>query len=120
MFLPIPKSRGMERRFFQICVFLKFFFQHHVHKKILKFLSTNLHLIFFQLNLNSIQLNLNPIVKLNLVELTFNSICIIMLFMPQLHIGINYCFSLQDLSKKKISSTRIFIFLCISNAFSLA
>ncbi len=55
----------------------------------------------FLMNLNSIQLNLNPIVELNFVKLKFNqiylgsikfkfnSICIAMLFMLQFHIGMN-------------------------------
>jgi hypothetical protein len=36
-----------------------------------------LHFIIFQLILSSIQLNLNPIVELNLVDLEFNSIIIL-------------------------------------------
>jgi hypothetical protein len=54
----IPKWRGMERCFFGFAYLLSFFFQHHIHKKILNTFFTNLHLICF----NSIQLIFNPIV----------------------------------------------------------
>jgi hypothetical protein len=49
--------------FFWVCVF-NFFFEHHIHKQIFNTLCTNLHPIFFQLNLNSIQVACHSIFSL--------------------------------------------------------
>jgi hypothetical protein len=61
---------------FWICVILKvFFFQHHIHKKILNTLFINFafrfYLIQFNFNLIFIKLNLVKL-ELKLVELEFN------------------------------------------------
>ncbi len=58
-------------------MFFKYFFPRpHIHKEILNSFSTNLHPLFFQLNFNLIQLNVNPTIELNLVELEFYSMCL--------------------------------------------
>jgi hypothetical protein len=53
---------------FLVCIFKSFFFKHHIHihEEIFNTISINLHLIF-------IELNLNPTIKLNLVEFKFHS-----------------------------------------------
>jgi hypothetical protein len=51
---------------FRMCSF-EFFFQHHIREQIFNTLSTNLHLNSLQLN--PIELNLNPIIELHSVEL---------------------------------------------------
>jgi hypothetical protein len=41
----------------------KFVFQHYIHGYIFNIFSTNLHLIYFQLNINLIHWNFNPIIE---------------------------------------------------------
>jgi hypothetical protein len=61
----------MKRCLSRFVFFFNLFLQYHIQMKIFNNLSTNLHPIFFQLNLNSMQLNLNPIVQLNSIKFKF-------------------------------------------------
>ncbi len=61
----------MKRCLSRFVFFFNLFLQYHIQMKIFNNLSTNLHPIFFQLNLNSMQLNLNPIVELNSIKFKF-------------------------------------------------
>jgi hypothetical protein len=53
----------MERRLFGFVSFQKKKIQHHIDKWIFNTFFTNMNLIVVPLNLNSIEQNLNPIVK---------------------------------------------------------
>jgi len=114
---PFPSKKTWKGVISNLCFIL--IFQHHIHKKVLKSFFINLHPI-------CLQLNFTPIVELNLVELEFNSTkskfnsnWIAILFMPKLHIGMNYYFSFYKHLKKILVPQRYLFSPYFSNAFNL-
>jgi hypothetical protein len=118
-FLPSFKWRCIKSYLFGFKSFFKKL--HHIHKKNFNIFFTNLHPI-------SLQLNLKPIVELNfkilfnaefnLIKFKFNSSCIAMLFISQLHIGMNYIFHLKSIWKFFLIHKGICYFLVFFYVFS--
>jgi len=57
------QNREARKGVFSDLRLFKFVFQHYIHEYIFNIFFTNLHLIYFQLNINLIHWNLNPILE---------------------------------------------------------